>query len=94
MKEQIEAVYASHMNMLKEKNKRYGNSALEPVGVFGKHVKAGEDATNSILIRLDDKLARVRNADELRKNDVSDIIGYLMLLSIGSGWDDFSDQVD
>ena len=94
MKEKIEAVYTSHMEMLKAKNKRYGNSALDPVGVFGKHVKPGADAVNSILIRLDDKLARVRNADELRKNDVSDTIGYLMLLRIGMGWDDFGDQID
>ena len=89
MKNKINAIYASHKELLLEKNKRYGNSALEPLGLFFKG-----NAQDSIKIRLDDKLARVKNSSELRKNDVSDLIGYLMLLCISKGWTDFSDQVD
>lgn len=89
MKDKINEVYKAHKELLLEKNKRYGNSALEPLGLFFKGT-----ATDSIGIRLDDKLARVKNSDELRKNDVSDLIGYLMLLSISKGWLDFKDQID
>jgi hypothetical protein len=89
MREKIEKIYASHKDMLLEKNRRYGNSALEPIGVFYKG-EAGE----SIKIRLDDKLGRVKNSQELRKNDVSDLIGYLVLLCVDNDWLDFIDQVD
>ena len=45
------------------------------------------DATNSILIRLDDKIGRIKsNTDETpRTNDVADIIGYCVLLLISMG---------
>lgn len=82
-------LYASHEALVQEKNKRYGNAALEPLGIFSKL-----GATNSIAVRLDDKLSRIKNASALRKNDVSDLIGYLMLLSLSQGWTDFSDQID
>jgi len=51
-------------------------------------------ALDNLLVRLDDKLKRVQNADELRKNDIADIIGYLILLCVNQGWDDFSDLID
>ena len=75
--------------LLQEKNKRYGNSALEPLGVFNK-----KSASDGIMVRLDDKLMRVKNSDELRKNDVSDIMGYLVLLCVDKGWNDFDDLID
>lgn len=83
----------SMAKLLQEKNRLYGDSALSGVKVFSKHIK--EDLnSNGILIRLDDKLNRVLNADQLRKNDVSDIIGYLTLLCIAHGWDNFDDLID
>ncbi len=75
--------------LLQEKNKRYGNSALEPLGVFNK-----KSASDGIMVRLDDKLMRVKNSNELRKNDVSDIMGYLILLCVDKGWNDFDDLID
>lgn len=75
--------------LLQEKNKRYGNSALEPLGIFNK-----KSASDGIMVRLDDKLMRVKNSDELRKNDVSDIMGYLVLLCVDKGWDNFDDLID
>ena len=68
--------------LLLYKNQKYGDSALKPKQIFYKG-----DATNSILIRLDDKLGRIMaNADETpRINDVADIIGYCTLLLIGMG---------
>lgn len=74
--------------MLQEKNKRYGNSALEPL----EGIKY--TAEDGIKIRLVDKLKRVINSDNLRKNDIADIMGYLILLCINKGWDNFTDLID
>ena len=75
--------------MVAEKNKRYGDSALKPAMIFSKL-----DAENSICIRLDDKLNRVKNSSALRKNDIADIMGYLLLLCKSKEWIDFSDLID
>lgn len=72
-------------DLLLYKNEKYGDSALHPIGIFTKHLKNVPENTASILVRLDDKLGRVRNADNLRTNDVSDIIGYCTLLLISMG---------
>ena len=72
--------------MVVEKDKAYGNAALKPKKVFAKHHIYGA--------RLDEKLARVEHSIELRKNDVADIMGGLMLICKDKGWTDFSDQID
>lgn len=64
-------------DLLVDKNKKYGNSALEPNNIFYKG-----DNISSILIRLDDKIGRIKNSENLRTNDICDIIGYLVLLLI------------
>jgi len=88
--ENITSVLNSLCDLIVEKNRRYGDSALEPVRLFAPRIEPGD----AIRIRLDDKLARVRNSGELRKNDVADIMGYLCLLCISEGWTDFSDLID
>ena len=70
--------------LLIEKNRKYGDSALRPMNVFSK-----DSVSDSIRVRLDDKLSRVKNSDELRENDVLDIIGYMILLTISNGWDGY-----
>lgn len=72
-------------DLLLYKNQKYGDAAINPLCVFTKHLKKVEANTASILVRLDDKLSRVKNADELRTNDISDIIGYCTLLLISMG---------
>ena len=72
--------------VLREKNKRYGNSALAPLEIFGGKSKVGT--------RLDDKLARIKNSEVLRVNDVVDTIGYLVLVCQENGWDNFDNQLD
>ncbi len=68
-------------DLLLYKNEKYGNSALEPLNLFHKG-----SAENSIAIRLDDKLSRIKNSNEgLRTNDICDIIGYLVLLLVSKG---------
>lgn len=76
-------------DLLLEKNRRYGDSALKPPRVFAK-----TEATGSIAVRLDDKLARVANSDEPRKNDVADLMGYLGLYCVARGWESFDELLD
>ena len=72
----------SMKELLLYKNQKYGDSAINPKKIFYKG-----NSTNSILIRLDDKLGRVMsNTEEKpRINDVCDIIGYCTLLLISMG---------
>jgi hypothetical protein len=82
-------------NFLLEKNKRYGDSALEPLDIFNNVIKNEPDiVVKGILIRLLDKLKRIKNADILRKNDVIDIIGYFTLICVKKEWTDFNDLID
>lgn len=88
MKEEdfFEKAYSSLCKMQQAKNRNYGESALQPLDIFAKHHNYGA--------RLDEKLARVKNCTELRKNDVADIIGGLMLICKDKGWDNFEDLID
>jgi hypothetical protein len=66
-------------DLLIAKNLKYGNSALEPLGVFSQL-----SAKEGLLVRIDDKLKRIKNGS-LQKDDedvVNDLIGYLILLKI------------
>ena len=77
----ISEILDSMKSLLLYKNTKYGDSALTPKNIFYKG-----DSTNSILIRLDDKLGRImNNQDEIRVNDVCDLIGYLTLLLVSMG---------
>lgn len=67
-------------DLLLYKNGKYGDSALHPNNVFYKG-----DSVNSIKIRLDDKIGRIKNCTETRVNDVSDVIGYCVLLLASMG---------
>lgn len=64
--------------LLLEKNRKYGDSALNPVRIFSK-----ASTTEQLKVRLDDKLSRLRNAQDDEDEDVvSDLIGYLILFKI------------
>lgn len=74
------------------KNQNYGNSALNPEPIFYKG-----SAQDSILIRLNDKISRIKNnKDKPRINDISDLIGYcvLLLVSMGATAEDFDKLKD
>lgn len=76
-KEKIIEITNSMQDLLLYKNEKYGDSALSPKNIFYKG-----DSTNSILIRLDDKIGRIKNNSDSvpRINDVCDVIGYCVLL--------------
>ena len=77
---QIALVCDDIKDLLLEKNRKYGDSALNPNRIFSK-----ADAVEQILVRIDDKLNRIQKGAGLLANDedvVSDLIGYLVLLKI------------
>jgi hypothetical protein len=64
--------------LLLEKNRKYGDSALNPVRVFSK-----ASPIEQIKVRLDDKLSRLRNQQEDEDEDVlTDLIGYIVLYKV------------
>lgn len=62
-------------DLLLEKNRAYGNSALEPVRIFSK-----ASVKEQILVRIDDKLSRLARGSEAGEDVVLDLIGYLLIL--------------
>lgn len=96
--EQVYKVLGEIQEMLIAKNEKYGNSALEPLGVFSQL-----SAKEGLLVRIDDKLKRIKNGS-LDKDDedvVNDLIGYLVLLKIldskprpTHGWREIKEKQD
>ena len=80
--QKIHEIMGAMKDLLLYKNQMYGDSALNPEKIFYKG-----DSTSSILVRLNDKIGRVKaNPDDKpRVNDVCDIIGYCTLLLISMG---------
>lgn len=65
-------------HLLIDKNRKYGDSALNPARIFSK-----ANAEEQLLVRIDDKLNRIKNQQNDEDEDVvQDLIGYLILLTI------------
>ena len=67
-------------DLLLEKNRKYGDSALEPVRVMSQSTPVEQ-----ILVRIDDKLSRISRGTGLVGDDedvITDLIGYFVLLKI------------
>ena len=67
-------------DLLLKKNRAYGNSALEPIRVFSK-----ANSCEQILVRIDDKLNRIKQGANILSEDedvLQDLIGYLILLKV------------
>ena len=76
--ELIEWVCTEVQNLLLEKNRKYGDSAVNPMRVFSK-----ADPLEQINVRIDDKLSRIRSAQTDEDEDVElDLIGYLILKQV------------
>jgi hypothetical protein len=76
---QVTVALEEIQDLLIAKNQKYGNSALEPLGVFSQL-----SAKEGLLVRIDDKLKRIKNGSLERDDEdvVNDLIGYLILLKI------------
>lgn len=72
-------------DLLIEKNRKYGNSALNPARIFSK-----ASPVEQIRVRIDDKLSRLRSAQGDEDEDVvMDLLGYLILYRIAKKNQDF-----
>ena len=75
VQEEIKNVCLDIAELLISKNKKYGNSALEPRRIFSK-----ASPIEQINVRIDDKLSRIANRQSDEDEDVEkDLIGYLVL---------------
>lgn len=77
--EEVYKVLSEITEMLVAKNKKYGNSAIEPLGIF-----SDLSPEEGLKVRIDDKLKRIKNSS-LKNDDedvINDLIGYLVILKI------------
>ena len=63
--------------MLKDKNRAYGNSFADPVRIFSKATPE-----EGLRIRIDDKLSRIARGQDAGEDTILDLIGYLVLLRV------------
>ena len=76
----IAAICDDIRDLLLKNNLAYGNSALDPIRIFSK-----ANAQEQILVRIDDKLNRIKQGNDILKEDedvIQDLIGYLILLKV------------
>ena len=74
---ELDKVLGELKNLLLEKNKNYGDAALNPVRIFSK-----ASPTEQIKIRIDDKISRLARGKEAGEDVYQDLMGYLVLLKI------------
>lgn len=65
--------------LLLQKNREYGNSAVQPKRIF-----SSASPVEQIKVRIDDKLSRLstRGDKEIKEDTVQDLMGYLILLKV------------
>lgn len=77
-KKDLDKVLVDIRTLLVEKNRKYGDSALNPIRVFSK-----ASPTEQIRVRIDDKLTRIVAAESDEDEDVyKDLLGYLIIMEI------------
>lgn len=80
------------IDLIRVKNKRYGDSVLYPRQVF-----PAEGAVSAVFVRLNDKLSRLANQLPGEDEDVArDIVGYLMfsIIMTSNDYDDSTDVIE
>ena len=78
---QIACVCDDIKELLLYKNQQYGDSAMNPSRIF-----STSRAVEQLIVRIDDKLNRIKKGAGLIATDedvIQDLIGYLVLLKIG-----------
>lgn len=76
----INRICGETRDLLLEKNRAYGNSALDPVRIFSK-----ADPGEQLLVRIDDKLSRLARGRNAGEDVEQDFLGYLVLLLVCRG---------
>ena len=76
--EKIKLVIEDLKDLLLEKNRKYGDSALSPVRIFSK-----SDNLEQLRVRIDDKLSRIVSAQlDDDEEVINDLLGYLILYRV------------
>lgn len=77
--QEVYQVLSEITEMLIAKNQKYGNSAIEPLGIFSEL-----SPEEGLKVRIDDKLKRIKNGSLDRDDEdvINDLIGYLVILKI------------
>lgn len=79
--QEVRTVLDNLATVLIDKNRKYGDSALNPKRVFSR-----ASAVEQLKVRLDDKISRMANQQPNEDEDVElDLMGYLVLLRIAKG---------
>lgn len=75
VKAEILSVVKNIAEILVDKNRKYGNAALQPKRIFSR-----TNLIEQLNIRIDDKLSRIANQQEDEDEDAElDLVGYLIL---------------
>ena len=76
--EDLKEILNNLNTLLISKNRKYGDSALNPIRVFSK-----SGPIEQIKVRIDDKLSRLGSQQVDEDEDVvDDLLGYLIILKI------------
>ena len=79
--EDVNAILEALKEMLLAKNRKYGDSALNPSQTFARC-----SPIELINVRIDDKLSRIKSRQDDEDEDVEwDLMGYLVLKRIAKG---------
>lgn len=80
--EAADAVLQRVRDVLSEKNRQYGNSALEPVRIFSRAAPLEQ-----LDVRIDDKISRMKSGQPGDQEDAAfDLLGYLVLREVAKSW--------
>ena len=91
--EDVNTLMSNFGSYFKIKNKQYGSSSLELVKVFG------NGTAHTILgSRIDMILSRIATSQQrggdIKKKDVVNLVGNLVLLMLYKGWIEFDDLTE
>lgn len=74
----LDTVLGNIRELLIEKNRKYGDSALSPSRIFSR-----ASSKEQLKVRIDDKLTRIANQEPDEDEDcIADLTGYLIIYKI------------
>lgn len=91
--EDVDTLMSNFRSYFKAKNKQYGSSSLNPIKVFGNgtaHTLMGS-RIDMILSRI--AISQERDGD-IKKKDVVNLVGNLVLLMLYKEWIEFDDLME
>tara|TARA_R100001082_G_scaffold111103_1_gene93372 strand:- start:223 stop:531 length:309 start_codon:yes stop_codon:yes gene_type:complete len=83
--QRIVRVFGKCVNMVRKKNKQYGDSVVDPLRIF-----SNSSPIEQLFVRIDDKLSRLKRGNDSMERDIDiwyDLMGYcsLVLVHLGEG---------